>query len=460
MRAGEDVFPGGRCSSSVAVAADMDNDGDLDLFIGGRVIPGRYPEVPDSRLLRNDRGRFTDVTDESAPGLRKCGMVTSALWSDVNRDSRMDLLIAVEWGPVKLFLNKGRTLEDQTQAAGLHRYAGWWNSMTGADVDGDGDVDYVVMNVGLNTKYGDPSREKPVKLYYGDLEGNGRNQILEAYYDGDSLVPVRGRNCVCQAMPTLADRFPTCRSFASGALSDMFPEKALTSAMALEATTLSSGVFLNDTREGDAKPAFTWRALPRLAQASPGYGVVATDLDGDTAVDIHAVQNLFTREARSTGLWRGGVGVNLHMDRQGQFVCVPPTRTGLVIAGDAKGLAVCDLNEDGWPDLVVTQNNNRLLAFQNTGLHGTKPLTLRLRGPVGNQTGVGARVTVAYEDGQTLGAEIYGGSGYLSQSSPALYFGRGRCAIKTIQVHWPGGRQTVLSPTEGAGTLVVEYPPP
>ncbi|MCI0583427.1 MAG: VCBS repeat-containing protein, partial [Chloroflexi bacterium] len=204
-RAPAGALPPARVSSGAAVAADIEGDGDLDLFIGGRVVPGRYPETPESRLLRNDGGRYTDITDAFALGLRKVGMVTGALWSDADADGRIDLLACLEWGPVKLFRNTGRALEDQTGAAGLDGRLGWWNSITGADIDRDGDTDYVVMNVGLNTKYGAPTAGKPALLYYGDMEGNGRKHLIEAKTDKDGPVPVRGRSCSSSAMPMVAE---------------------------------------------------------------------------------------------------------------------------------------------------------------------------------------------------------------------------------------------------------------
>jgi hypothetical protein len=251
-------------------------------------------------------------------------------------------------------------------------------------------------------------------------------------------------------MPSLARKFPTYRSFASSLLPEIYGQQRLEGAMELKANHFESGVLLND-----GKARFTWRALPRLAQASPGYGVVAGDFDGDGRVEIHAVENLFTREPE-TGLWRGGIGVSLEANDQGLLDLVEPARTGLVIAGDAKGLAVCDIDGDGWPDLAVTQNNDRLLAFRNRGASGKKPLAVQLRGPPGNPTGAGARVTVTHADGRRESAEVYAGSGYLSQSTPVLYFGRGRSPIRTVTARWPDGRIQTAEPAEDASRIVLE----
>src|SRR5437867_3580127 len=150
-KAPEDALPDLRDSGSVVAAADFDRDGDLDLFVGGRCVPGRYPLAPHSCLLRNDGGRFIEVTEQVAPSLQQSGLVTSAVWSDVNGDGWLDLLVTHEWGPVKLYLNNHGHLEDRTREAGLADKLGWWNGIAARDLDGDGDIDYVVTNFGLNT---------------------------------------------------------------------------------------------------------------------------------------------------------------------------------------------------------------------------------------------------------------------------------------------------------------------
>ena len=186
-RAPAGTLPNVRDSGSCVAAADYDRDGDLDLFVGSRVVPGQYPMSPTSRLLRNDSTggelKFSDATESDAVGLAQTGMVTSALWSDVDGDGDVDLLITHEWGPVKLYRNEDGRLVDATKEAGLAERLGWWNGISGCDVDHDGDIDYVVTNFGLNTKYR-ASAEQPVVMYYGDFEGYGDSQIVEAAEGG------------------------------------------------------------------------------------------------------------------------------------------------------------------------------------------------------------------------------------------------------------------------------------
>ena len=346
-------------SGSVAVASDYDHDGDLDLFVGSRSIPGAYPLTPDSVLLRNDAAKFTDITDTVAPGLKTIGLVTAALWSDVDRDGWADLLVACEWGPVHLFLNQQGTLKNYTAAAGLEPLAGWWNGLTAADFDRDGDMDFAILNAGLNTKYGHPSAGKPLLLYHGDMDHNGHADLVEAKLGGDGILPVRGRSCSGIAMPFIKDKFKTFKSFAASTLDQISTPADLAAARKATATTLESGVLINESTPG--APRFTFRPLPPEAQLSPGYGTVAADFDADGWTDLGFTQNLYAREPE-TGLWRGSPGCLLRGGAKG-FTPMLPAAAGFIVPGDGKALALLDLNRDGRPDLVALQNNDRLLAF-------------------------------------------------------------------------------------------------
>jgi len=208
-RSAPDQLPDLRDSGSVAAAADYDRDGDLDVFIGSRCVPGRYPQTPRSRLLNNDGGTFRDATSDAAPELLKTGLVTGALWSDVNGDGWIDLLVTHDWGPIKLFLNDHGKLHDATAEAGLKDRTGWWNSIAGRDLDGDGDVDYVVGNRGRNTAYR-PTREHPSRLFYGDFNGDGKLLLVEGKYDEHGrLVPTRSKPEIERAMPFIEAAYPT-----------------------------------------------------------------------------------------------------------------------------------------------------------------------------------------------------------------------------------------------------------
>ena len=190
------AFPFLLDSGSCVTTADYDGDGDQDVFIGSRSIPGKYPLIPESRLMRNDTVdgvvKFTDVTPDE---LKKCGMITDAVWADFDRDGDSDLAVSIDWGPVKIFQNSGGVLKDVTSAAGTSSQVGWWRSLERVDVDHDGDLDLVAGNTGINTKYGKPSEQYPVILYYGDMDGSGKPRIVEAKIQKkkDRPLPVRGR---------------------------------------------------------------------------------------------------------------------------------------------------------------------------------------------------------------------------------------------------------------------------
>jgi hypothetical protein len=408
----------------------------VDLFVGSRLIPGQYPLPPSSRLLRNDGGRFTEVTDELAPGLRLAGLVTSALWSDVDDDGWVDLLVTCEWGPVRLFRNEQGHLVERTREAGLADRLGWWNGIAAADLDHDGDIDYVVSNLGLNTRHsttpGDPAR-----LYYGDFAGSGTPQIIEAVLTPEGLLPVRGKSALERAIPSLHEKFPTHRSFASATLPDLLGAAALASAFKVEANTPESGVLLND---GHGR--FAFRPLPRVAQTAPGFGVALADVDGDGHVDLYLVQNFFGPQ-RETGRMDGGVSLLLLGRGEGSFDPMWPNRSGLVVPGDGKSLTAVDWNGDGWMDFLVGVNGGEVLAFTNRGSSTGRTLTVQLQGKPGNPNAAGARVTLIFASGVRQVAEVYAGGGYRSQSSSALIFGLGAAGeARQIEVRWPDGRVT------------------
>ncbi|NIP97616.1 MAG: VCBS repeat-containing protein [Akkermansiaceae bacterium] len=355
------VLPEAAISGGAACAADLDRDGDLDLFVGGRSIPGRYPETPRSQLLRNDSKpgvpKFTEV---ASPALAATGLVTAALWADFDGDEWTDLLVAHEWGPVKLYRNEEGTLRGPEEASGLQGATGWWSSLAAADLDGDGDLDFAAGNTGLNTKY-HATADHPALIYYGDFDGSGKKRIVEAKFEGVTVFPVRGFSCSSDAIPSLKQKHASFHSFASRALPELYAASRLTAARRFEANTLESGLFVND-----GKGRFSFRPLPRLAQAAPIFGAAFTDLDRDGDPDLCVVGNSHSPQPE-TGHMDGGVGLILRNDGKGNFEPIPPSRSGFVVPGDAKALQVTDLNRDGWPDMVVGINNGEVQGFLNLG---------------------------------------------------------------------------------------------
>jgi hypothetical protein len=439
-------------SCSVICAADYRRTGWMGVFIGGRVVPGEYPTTPQSFLYENRNGTLVDVTDTACPALRHLGMVTSALWTDADGDGWPDLLVAGEWMPLRLFHNNhDGTFTEATKEAGLSDFVGWWNSLTAADLRGDGTIDYIAGNVGLNTKY-KATAEHPVGIYYVDFEGNGKPQIIESEYEGDRLFPVRGRSCSSKAMPSLKDKFPTFHAFGSAQLPDIYTPEKLAGSLHLTANTLASGVFMND-----GHGHFTFHELPRLAQVSPIFGLAACDFDGDGHVDLVAVQNFFGPQVE-TGRFDGGLGILLLGDGKGGFRPASAQESGIYITGEGRGLAVADLNHDGWPGLVVTRVNENALALEDRAAKsGGHSFSVKLSGDPGNTDAIGSRITVHYLDGSLSASELYAGSGYLSQSEPVAFFGfRPANPPVSIDVAWPDGTRSTHPFKAGVPRIVLK----
>ena len=426
-----------------SVAADFDRDGDLDLFLGSRCVPGRYPVTPKSQLLRNDSGVFVDATDERAPGVRFAGLVTAALWSDVNDDGWLDLLIAVEWGPLRVFANQEGRLYEVTRSLGLSSRSNWWQSLSSGDLNGDGAMDYWVGATGTNTKYhADP--EHPALLYFGDYEGGGSYNIVEAKYEGDTLLPVRGLSCSSTAMPSLSSKFPTFRSFAQSALPEIYGDDSLKKAARLSANTLESTVLYNlgISNGFEAEPAWP------QAQWAPVFGSHIGDLNRDGKSDLVAVQNFYGSEPE-TGPMAGGVGFIALGTEAGVLDPVDPATSGWVVPGDARGLAAIDFDGDGDDDYLVSRNGGRALAFRNDS-STDRVLRVRLSGRKGNPTGVGARVRMLHGEDSRIEREIVAGSGYWSQSTSEISFPHRPEAPTILMIRWPDGsvtRQRIQSQT-------------
>jgi len=423
-------------SGSCVVASDFDQDGDLDLFIGGRVVPGQYPLAPPSRLLRNDSenqiAKFTDVTSDLAPALLKTGMVTAALWSDADNDGDPDLLVTHEWGPVKLFKNTEGKLEDSPSGSGIADLLGWWNGIAGCDVDHDGDIDYAVANFGSNTKY-HPSKLKPTVLYFGDFSGDGKMRIVEAKNTADGLQPVRGFSCSSQAIPGISQKMGGTKpfhNFAIKALDEIYSKERLENALRLEVNELQSGILLNDGLGN-----FTFTPLPALAQASPSFGLRFCDANADEFPDLYLVQNFFSPQPE-TGRMHSGLSLLLTGRGNGEFVPVWPEESGLIVSGDAKGLVSLAGGE-----FLISQNNDSVVSFRPSE-RPTKPCVLRLMGKGKNAEAVGARITCSV-DGHPAGVfEVHAGSGYLSSSTKALAIPVQSDGRVDVHVRWPDGSES------------------
>jgi hypothetical protein len=421
---GESVL-GQESSAGPVAAGDVEGKGQLDLFVGGRVKAGRYPEPADSLILKSVGGRL-----EERQRLEGVGLVSGAVWSDLDGDGLPELILACEWGPVKVFHNDGGHFTEITARLGLDQYTGWWNGVSVGDFDGDGRMDIVAGNWGLNTKYR-ASREHPRRLYYGD--GNGTVDLVEAYYDEGMKqeVPERDLGAVGAALPWVREKYATYAAYGQASVQEIYGEK-LKAMKAVEANTLASMIFFN---RGDH---FEGRALPAEAQFAPVFAVCVGDYDGDGKEDVFLSQNFFavsadqSRSDAGRGLWLRG-------DGQGGLKAVPGQESGIKVYGEQRGAALCDYDGDGRVDLVVSQNGAPSKLYHNVG---ARPgLRVRLKGPAGNPDGVGAQVRLIF--GQRAGPmrETHAGSGYWSQDSAVPVLGTPQPPTQ-IQVRWPGGKLT------------------
>ncbi len=437
------LLPSLPVSAGAAVAADFEHSGHPGIFIGGRSVPGAYPQVPRSALLAWRDGRYVDVTAEVAPALAQVGLVAAALWSDVDDDGWPDLLVACEWGPVACFRNvDGKHFENVTEKWGFASGGtGWWHAIAAADFNGDGRLDYAVGNTGLNTRY-HASAEFPALLYAGVTVAGAAPQLIEAEAANGAYYPLRDRETLAKLMPAALRPFPTAEAYAKAKLEEVFPADVLAGATKLAATELRSGVFLS-------QPDGTWKftPLPRLAQLAPVQALYAGDLDGDGHADLLVVGNSFAPPPE-TGRFDGGLGWLLRGDGHGGFAVAPVRESGWAVPGDARSLVATDLDQDGWPDFLVTRNNDRALYFHNAGRVGAAGTAINLQGAAGNPAAVGARLTLVLADGGTELAE--------KGTGPVFFSWPGKNPPVRLKIRWPDGRvseQTFTRPPARQLTL-------
>ena len=439
----EEIAPAWESSAGALAVADLEGDGDLDLFVAGRVIPGRHPEPASSRLLLLDHGHW--VPDpRSGPLFEKVGLVSGAVFTDLDGDGLPELVLACEWGPLRVYHNVAGRLEEVTEAWGFQGHTGWWNGVVAGDFDGDGRMDLAASNWGRNTRH-QGHLTKPLQVYFGDFGDRGVISELECHFDSElgGMVPWRDWELVTREMPWIRERLNTYRSYGLARVEEILGDR-FASARHLEAATLDSAVFLN---RGGGR--FEMRPLPIEAQFTPAFGICVADFDLDGREDLFLAQNFFG-VTLETSRYDGGRGLALRGDGEGAFTAVD---SGIKVYGEQRGAAVADFDKDGRPDLVIAQAHGPTRLYKNNA--AGRGLRVRVNAGEGNPTGVGAVVRVG--DGTAWGParEIHGGSGYWSQDSPTLVMSRFKGG-KKIQVRWPGGKVTESAVPPGSSTLEVD----
>lgn len=423
----KDALPGIQTSSSVVTGADFDKDGDIDLFIGGRQVPGRYLAPASSYILRNDGGKFSDVSAQVAPMLKDIGMVTSGIWTDFNNDNNLDLIVTGDWMAITFLKNSGGKFADVTASTGLNNATGWWQSITGADLDNDGDMDYVVGNFGTNRRYKNTVSSKgkalPLEAFLYDFDKSGQEDYIMCYYQHDKLFPVKTRERMVEQIPSFEEKFPTWNEYGIATVQEMFGSD-LEKSIHRTAYIFHSSILMN---EGNGK--FTMKFLPNEAQISTMFGTVIDDFNEDGILDILMHGNFYNTEIEITR-HDAGTGLMLVGKGDGTFQPVRSYINGFKSDGDAKALAVILDTKTKQPVILAGNSQGKMLAYGLTKQAQMIELAAN-----------DAYAVITRTDGKTTRMELYSGSGYLSQSAKAI---RITPIVKQVDVYdYKGNMRTV-----------------
>jgi hypothetical protein len=418
----KNALPQINTSGSIVIAADYDHDGDLDLFVGGRVSPGNYPYAPKSFLLRNDskNGKcfFMDVTKQAGIN-QELGMVTSALWTDFDNDGWQDLMIVGEFMPITFLRNeKGKTFSSPFTIE--HSY-GWWNSLVSGDFDNDGDIDYIAGNLGLNGPY-KASAEEPVCIYAKDYDKNGRlDPIMCHYLDGKEYT-VHARDDINKQITPMRARFRDYASYAAVTFKEAFRPDEINDAYVVRSETFASAYI-----ENLGKGKFAMRNLPIEAQFAPVYGMVSKDFNGDGNLDVLCIGNSYATEVQ-TGRYDSQGSFLLFGDGKGNFTV---NRKEINAIGDNKAIAEL-ISANGSSLFLISSNSDSLHVY-------------RLNQPSQKIVSINPDDTyaiIAFRNGTKCRREFYYGSTYLSQSTRQLTISPN---IRSVDVYNSAGNKRELN---------------
>lgn len=433
-------IPGTLSTTGPVAAADYTGDGFVDLFIGGRFKPGQYPVDADSRLFRNNQGRF-EFDEQNSRLLSGVGLVTDALFADVTGNGHQDLLISTEWGTIKLFENRGNRFVEISDETGLDRYKGWWNGIAVGDFTGNGLTDIIALNIGLNSEYQIRDRHS-LRMYYDDFNWDGRLDILDSYYSEEieGYVPRRKLH-EFESVPTILSNVNSHEEFSVASIEEIF-DQPFNDVPYKEINILEHMIFVNTGEAFEPKP------LPLETQFSAGFYAGVADFNNDGNEDLFISQNFFSFP-NSTPRIDAGRGLLLQGDGSANFESVSGKISGIKVYGEQRGGALADFNQDGRTDLVVTQNDGQTKLFENQ-VEG-EGIRVRLVGQTSNRNAVGSSIRLVY-GGESKGPRRYiqGGGSYASQNSYVQVMGISEAeSPSAIEVTWPDGTVQKVEIVEG-----------
>lgn len=346
-------------SSGACVAAfDYDADGDMDIFVGGRTVPGKYPTTPQSLILKNDQGKFTNVTASIAPDFEKIGMVTDLKMADLDKDGQDEIIVLGEWMPISIFSFDGKKFNNVTSKYGLQNTSGWWNCFALDDFDKDGDIDIIAGNLGNNARI-KASENQPVKIFANDFDGNGSLDAVMTFYHQGKQYPYAGRDHLILQLPGIKRNFNRYDKYSKADITAIFPKDKLAKAQVLEAKLMSSVLLKNEGGK------FSITTLLQEAQIAPAHEIISKDFNGDGNADLLMIGNNDSAETES-GVYDASNGVLLLGDGKGGFAFSPNKKHGLWASAQARDAVEIKL-ANGKSMFLIANNGGKLQAYVQEG---------------------------------------------------------------------------------------------
>ncbi len=451
IREASAALPPQASSVGALAAADLDQDGTLELFAGARTFPVAYPVKPPSQFYRRVDGAW-QVDEGLTRAIAGAGLVSGAVFTDLDDDGDPDLALATDWGPVRVYRNHLGRLSDVTGELGLGALSGRWNGINAGDFDGDGRMDLVVTSWGRNTRYR-PTPERPLRLYWGDFDRNGVLDLLEAMPDPATGIdrPETEFSLLSTHLPYV--RVEQVRTFAEFSLASV--EETL-GATAMQDVSVDEAVTFDHLVLLQRDDGFESRPLPLKAQLAPAFHPAVGDFDGDGLEDLFLAQNFFPNEV-NVQRYAAGRGLLLRGDGAGGWTPIDGAASGIRVYGDQRGAALADVDGDGRLDLAVSQNGAATILLMNRG--GVPGLRVRVQGPPGNPRAAGARLRLVYADGtRGPGREVHLGGGYWSVDDAVQVLGRA-APPRAVEIRWPDGRVDEVAVPEQATEVSVAWAP-